>query len=238
MQKAARSRFRIAVCDGKETDRQEIARMVREILADKDIAYEVTGYESACVLLDAMQAGALFHLLFLEPTLGGMELAASLRKQGDGTAVVFVSADRDMALRGYEVEALRYLEKPVDPEKLREALRLVYNTRLADREILLPGPDGQTRISPAKLLYAETWARGVRLVFQNDRWESSVKISRLAQMLPARDFVFCHRTILVNLAYVRALRYCELELTTGKTLPVSKYRQTELREKLERYLGR
>lgn len=241
MQKVARLRFQIAVCDSSCTDRQETARMAQEILAGEDIACEISSYEQASALLGAIQGGKSFHLLLLEPVMdgmGGVELAAALRGQGDDTPVVFISADREMALRGYEVGTLRYLEKPVDSEKLREALLAGYRVRLAKREILLPGPNGQTRVSPADLVYAETALRSVLLVFQNSQWESSVKISRLAAMLPARDFVFCHRTILVNLAYVRMLRHCELELLNGKKLPVSKYRQTELREKLERYLER
>ena len=42
--------------------------------------------------------------------------------------------------------------------------------------------------------------------------------------------------MLVNLAYVKYLRYCELELKTGGVLPVSKYRQNATRDKLMNYL--
>ena len=55
-------------------------------------------------------------------------------------------------------------------------------------------------------------------------------------MLPKDKFVFCHRTLLVNLAFVQSIRYCELTLKTGQILPVSKYRQAELKESFLRYL--
>ena len=86
------------------------------------------------------------------------------------------------------------------------------------------------------MIYAETWERGVRLILEGGQMETAMKISELAAMLPERQFVFCHRTILVNLAFIQSIRYCELELKSGVTLPVSKYRQAEIRSKLMRYL--
>lgn len=41
-------------------------------------------------------------------------------------------------------------------------------------------------------------------------------------MLPKGQFACCHRTLLVNLAKVRHVRYCELELRNGERLPISK----------------
>ena len=60
--------------------------------------------------------------------------------------------------------------------------------------------------------------------------------NRRLNRLPSQQFVLCHRTVLVNLAYVQYLRYCELELKTGTVLPVSKYRQNAIRDKLMNYL--
>ena len=99
--------------------------------------------------------------------------------------------------------------------------------RFAQKEILLPTASGQRRILPSDLIYAETWERGVRLILKDGREETGLKISELAAMLPERQFVFCHRTILVNLAFIQSIRYCELELRSGATLPISKYRQSE-----------
>ncbi len=57
-------------------------------------------------------------------------------------------------------------------------------------------------------------------------------------MLPSSQFVFCHRTILVNLDFVTSIHYCELELKNGVRLPISKYRISDLRAQLLRHLER
>lgn len=239
MQETARPQLHIAVCDDEALERQRIADLVNQIMPEEGLSCRVTSYESGADLLSAIQHGGRFQILLLDVMmegLDGMALAAALREKGDHTAIIFISSNLEMALRGYEVEAARYLAKPVDRERLREALMFCYRTRLAQKEILLPTASGQSRILPSDLIYAETWERGVRLVLKDGREETGLKISELAAMLPERQFVFCHRTILVNLAFIQSIRYCELELRSGATLPISKYRQTEIRKQLMRYL--
>ena len=239
MQETARPQLHIAVCDDEALESQRIADLVNQIMPEEGLSCRVTSYESGADLLSAIQHGGRFQILLLDVMmegLDGMALAAALREKGDHTAIIFISSNLEMALRGYEVEAARYLAKPVDRERLREALMFCYRTRLAQKEILLPTASGQSRILPSDLIYAETWERGVRLVLKDGREETGLKISELAAMLPERQFVFCHRTILVNLAFIQSIRYCELELRSGATLPISKYRQSEIRKQLMRYL--
>lgn len=239
MPESIRQQLHIAVCDDEPIDREQTIRMTREVLRAEGIACHISAYEESGSLLAAVQNGTRFQILLLDVMmdgLSGMDLAASLRRLGDRTAIVFISSNRDMALRGYEMSALRYLAKPVDPERLREALLYCCETLFAQKAILLPAAGGQSRILPSDIIYAESWERGVRLILKDGQSEASVKISDLAAMLPERQFVLCHRTVLVNLAFVQSIRYCELELKTGKVLPISKYRQTETRQKLMRYL--
>ena len=239
MQETTRPQLHIAVCDDEALERQWIAELVNQTMLEEELSCRITSYESGTDLLFAIQHGARFQILLLDVMmdgLDGMALAAALREKGDHTAIILISSNLEMALRGYEVEALRYLAKPVDRERLREALLFCYRTRLAQKEILLPTASGQSRILPSDLIYAETWERGVRLVLKNGQMETGLKISELAAMLPERQFAFCHRTILVNLAFIQSIRYCELELKSGDTLPISKYRQSEIRKQFMRYL--
>ena len=239
MPEPIRQQLHIAVCDDETIDREQTIRMTQEVLRAEGIAFRISAYGESGSLLAAVQDGTQFQILLLDVMmegLNGMDLAAGLRRLGDRTAIIFISSNRDMALRGYEVSALRYLAKPVDPERLREALLYCCETQFLQKAVLLPAAGGQIRILPSDIIYAESWERGVRLILEDGQSDASVKISDLAAMLPERQFVLCHRTVLVNLAFVQSIRYCELELKTGKILPISKYRQAETRQKLMRYL--
>ena len=154
--------LKIAVCDDEPIDRQQAAGLTREIMAEEGAPCSLTIYESAADLLAAIQGGEQFHILLLDVMmegLDGMELAAALRELGDGAAVIFVSSNREMALRGYEVSAARYLAKPIQRQRLQEALLYCYKTFCENRDILLPTEKGRSRLSPSSIIYAEPWER-------------------------------------------------------------------------------
>ena len=231
--------MKVAVCDDDSNDLKRLEEMIREAARREEFDCEIISYESSTRLLNAIQSGEEYHVLMLDvmmETFNGIELAAELRRQQNKVAIVFVSSNRDMALNGYEVAAVRYLMKPVSEEKLREALLFCYRANMGRQEIMLPTIKGVRSFSLKDIIYAETWGRGLRITTPQGQEEVALRISDLETMLPQGQFVLCHRTIIVNLEYVRYLRYCELELKTGDLLPVSKYRQQATREKLFRYL--
>ncbi len=231
--------MKVAVCDDTPEDLRQVMDMLRRIAAQEEVDCRISGYTSGIELLRAIESGEEYHALVLDVMMdgmNGMELAATLRKQKNQTNIVFVSFNRDMALQGYEVAAARYLMKPLNEEKLREALLFCYKAGMGNQKIVLPTAKGRMQFALEELIYAETWGRGLRVTTTHGQEEVNLKISDLEVMLPQTRFVLCHRTIIVNLEYVRYLRYCELELKTGDVLPVSKYRQNATREKLFGYL--
>ena len=200
--------LKLAVCDDEAADRARIEQMAGAILREESIAAEIAGYDSA----------------------------AALRAGHEDAAIIFISSNREMALRGYEVAASRYLAKPVDPEKLREALLHCRAARSGRTTLVLPTASGQSSVAPAAVLYAEAWERGVRLHLDREILEVRLPLSQVAAMLPEGQFACCHRTLLVNLAQVRHVRYCELELKNGERLPISKYRLAQFKSEFLKYL--
>ncbi len=229
----------IAVCDDECSDLKEIEALTKAILQEEKIECQVAIYENGTSLLSAMEEGLQFHILLLDVLMeqpDGMQVAASLRERGNRIPIIFLSVNREMAMQGYMVAASRYLAKPIERQLLREALLFCIQRSCTKKEILLKTTKGQSRILVSEILYAESWNRGIRLILTHGSEESHMKISELADILPSPPFVFCHRTILVNLSYVQHLRYCELDLKSGASLPVSKYRFADVRSSLLAHL--
>ena len=212
--------------------------MAQEILCAEGIRAEIFCFESAGALLRETRMGQSFPILLLDVMMegmDGMELAAALRAGQEEAAIIFVSSNREMALRGYEVAA-RYLAKPLDAAKLREALLHCCAAYMQPREIVLPTASGQSRIHVSAIVYVKPWDRGVRLHLAHKNVEVRLPISQVTAMLPEHQFAYCHRTLLVNLAHVRYVRYCELELKNGERLPISKYRLAQFKSEFMKYL--
>ena len=230
----------IAVCDDLPSDLAKITDMTTQILQDADITNKITKYDTGISLLNDMQSGMQFHILLLDvmmSELDGMQLAARLRQQGNDTQIVFVSSNREMALRGYEVGAVRYLAKPLEQEKLKEALLYCVRMLQGKKEILLPTEKGEFRTPFSDIQYVEAFDRGTKIVLKNRTLETRLKLSEIAAMLPANDFLRCHRSFVVNLACVTYVHQYEFILQSGITVPIGQARYTEIRNQFADYLA-
>lgn len=234
------SRLQIAVCDDEELSCAEISRLAGEILRDKHIECSITQFRSGESLLEAIDNGQKFDLLLLDVMLekmSGMELAVSLRKRREKIAIIFISNNKDMAMQGYEVEALRYLAKPVNRERLQEALIFCCGTLVEKREIQCSTNKGECRISSSEIQYIEVYGRKTQIKLLQEEMECKQPISKLEMILPS-NFVRCHQGFLVNLAFVRYVRRNELEMQSGIVIPISKYRHQEVMSRFVSYLAR
>ena len=64
----------------------------------------------------------LIILDIIMPLLNGMDTAKELRQEHQSVPIIFLTSSREFAVDSYEVKALNYLMKPVDPEKLFAAM--------------------------------------------------------------------------------------------------------------------
>ena len=241
MQDRIHPQLQLAVCDDEALDRAQIAQMAGEILRAEGIEAQIACFDGAAALLAAICGGRAFDILLLDvmmERMDGMDLAAALRAEREEAeaSIIFISVNREMALRGYEVSAARYLAKPLAREKLREALLHCCAAQSRRRALLLPTISGGIRVDPAAILYAEAWERGARLHLGAKTLEVKLPLSQVAAQLPQGQFAYCHRTLLVGLSHVRYVRYCELELKNGERLPISKYRLAQFKSDFLRYL--
>ena len=167
--------------------------------------------------------------------MDGMTLAKALRDQGDSTMIIFVSISQEMARRGYQVEASRYLVKPLDKEELKEALMCCID-KLTKKEILLPTDKGQYRTSFSNIQYVEAYDRGTRFVLSDETVETRLKFSEAERMLPKSMFLLCHRAYIVNLSLAKYICQYEFQMKSGEKVPISRYRYNEVNQQFVDYV--
>ena len=129
--------MRIAVCDDEEKFRNQARDMVDKLAGSLDVV--VDAYSDGNQLLAAFDKKP-YDVLFLDiemPAIDGITLAKKLRERSDSIYIVFLTGHVEYALEGYEVNALRYLTKPVQEEKLREVLRFVMDQSTSKKQLMI-----------------------------------------------------------------------------------------------------
>ena len=135
---------------------------------------------------------------------------------------------------GYEVEALHYLLKPVDKTKLFAVLDRYIKRHTPENEILLSCDEGNIHISPEMIVYCEAVGKKTHVHLQDKILVCNIGISIMKNILPD-EFVFCHRSYIVNLRFVRSIGKAEITLDCGENLPLSRRLYKEVNEKFIRY---
>lgn len=227
----------IAICDDSEEQSAELRRLLGEWSADKPFALIIDEYVSAENFLFC-RPDKPCDLLLLDiemSRLNGMELAKKIRAEGDMLPIVFVTGYAEYMNEGYEVEALHYLLKPADREKLFAVLDRYVKKRVPENEIMLECSEGTLHVSPDTITYCEAMGKRSCVCLSDGKTlECSSGISTLAKQLP-EEFTFCHRSYIVNLRFVRSIGKTELTLDGGGIIPISRRLYKDINEKFIAY---
>jgi two-component system, LytTR family, response regulator len=111
---------RAILVDDERLARQELRRLLGAH-DDVEIAGEARNADEAAALLERVEP----ELLFLDIQMPGRSGLEMLEELPDPPQTILTTAFDRYALRGFELNAVDYLLKPIAPERLAEALRRV-----------------------------------------------------------------------------------------------------------------
>lgn len=232
--------MKIAICDDDWHMQQTLRLLIDEIYQDLDMLAD--GFTSGEALLAAVQKQSQpYQLILLDIEMrgiDGIETAKRLRKLLPDCYIIFITSHDEFALTGYEVAAFRYLVKPVQPEKLTEAISAV-RAELAD-QLTLHVEDGpvEALVRARDIFYVEAQDKRVRLVTARETFSDRRGIDEVAALLAQEDFYRVHRSYLINLRYVAFMDGTTVQLVNGDQVPISRLRKKAFKNAFQAYVKR
>jgi DNA-binding LytR/AlgR family response regulator len=184
---------------------------------------------------------AVLDIILKRQVLSGIDTARKLRNGGFEGPIVFLSSSKEYGPESYEVNAAGYLEKPVSSEKISLLLQIVsgiIGRRKSGSEPSLLITIGKLaqKLLFCDILYVE--ATGNTLNFHmTDGSVFSVRapLKAYAPLLLADErFAESHRSYIVNLDYVVAIKGSDVMMVDGSKLLVAKT-HTAFKEKFIRW---
>ncbi|MDQ3213668.1 MAG: LytTR family DNA-binding domain-containing protein [Acidobacteriota bacterium] len=123
--------LRTLVVDDEQLAREELCFLLGHLESVEIVAQATNGIEALRVIED--QAPDLVFLDVQMPGLTGFEVARRMLRAGVETQLVFVTAYDQHAIEAFEVNAVDYLLKPVEPGRLATAVDRVRRRIQPDR---------------------------------------------------------------------------------------------------------
>lgn len=168
----------------------------------------------------------------------GMTAAEEIRKMDSEVVIIFITNMAQYAIRGYAVDALDYVLKPVSyfafSQKLVRALG-----RMKKREskaIIVNMKDGAVRINLANIYYIESQGHTMVLHTILGNYETAGTMKGMEEKLADLNFSRGNYGYLINLQYVDDVSE-GCAVVKGERLPISRNRKKKFMEDLTKYWG-
>ena len=229
----------ITVCD----DDPEMIRTCREFAGRFDSAHPYRLSWHFLEKPEEMEAQALAQedILILDIQMGrldGLETARIMRKINRESILIFVTNMAQFAIKGYEVDALDFIIKPVSMASIvyvmDKALKRLTGSNHA--AFSLKTPEGTISLAANDITFVEVFDHN--LVYHTTRGDYTVRgrLSDVSEKLDPERFVLCNRSFIVNLRHVSNVT-ADYLLIGDSRIPVSKSHRKELMKRFSSFLG-
>lgn len=215
-------KYKIALCDDSDADREYVLGMVNRWAAQADCAVQTDCFSSAESFLFHYSEEQDYDILLLDIEMGemdGVRMAKQLRRENDAVQIIFITDYSDYISEGYEVAALHYLMKPVREEKLHTVLdRAAEKLAKNEKALYLKAGGEMVRVPIYKIRYVDVQGNYATLHAQTDVTVKKT-LGELEKQLDER-FYRVGRSLLVNVACISRVTKTEIRLNDGSVLPL------------------
>ena len=219
----------------------EIDLLKPHILFLQDKGYEVIPVISGQDAIECCKEES-FDIIFMDvemPRLDGFGAAEAIRAADADVVLVFVTNMAQYAIRGYEVDALDYVLKPVNYyqfcTKLSRAIQRVQRRRGGQVVLQLAG-GGIQLLDTADIYYLETHSRMLYYHTSKGEFAARASLQSAEKQLAEYHFVRCNQCYLVNLAYVKGIEN-DFALVKNDRLEISRRQRTAFLTAVASYMG-
>lgn len=229
----------VALIEDDDGAAEVIRKFLDRFTAEKRVKFNLARYGDAVGFLANFNSNFDIVLMDIElPDLSGMEAAKKLREIDKSVVLIFVTNMAQFAVKGYEVDAMDFIVKPVDyfvfSVKLQRALDRV--TIGGEIKLRVKTENGVVGLLSSRIKYVESVKHIVVYHTTDGDYRSYGTLRDVELSLGASNFVRCNNCYLVNLRYVNCVRGYTA-VVDGEELLISHPRRSEFVRALGNYLG-
>lgn len=231
--------IRIAIVEDEEQSVQELEGFLARYQQERGCEIRTRAFSDGEEILRGYRPE--YDIILMDVQLGevdGMTAAEVIRRQDPETIIIFITNMAQYAIRGYAVDALDYVLKPVSYFAFSQRLDRAMD-RLGRRRthyLTVPVRGGAQKLDVSQIRYVES--RGHTLIFHMQREEvlSSGTMKEMEDLLGQYGFSRCNKGYLLNLDHVDGIQD-GCALVGEERLLISRGRKSAFLESLTNFMG-
>lgn len=168
-------------------------------------------------------------LIFIDinmPDITGIELVRALEVQ---PMIIFITAYKNFAFEGFELNALDFLLKPIALSRFEKTVQKAVNYFQYKSEVRSPYAQSLyvyveyrlVKVDLDEILYIESLEDYIRIHRKDEKpLMTLMSLKRILEKLPPDEFIRIHRSYVVPVQQIRVLHNQKVILKTGVSLPL------------------
>lgn len=210
-----------------------------EPLAHEVILHHLKSYPEISIVGHVYSASQALNILskqavdvlFLDINMPELSGISMLKVMAIKPQVIIITAHKEHAIEGYDLDVADYLLKPVTAPRLEKAIKKVKNNvRLKTKSknvecahsILLKTGRRSEKFIIGNIEYLEAYGNFIKLWQGNDFTLVNCTLKELLAKLPSTEFFQIHKSFIINKAKVVALETNNITLSNGIILKVTR----------------
>ena len=236
--------LRIAVVEDEEEAAATLLAYLDKYGNERGERFDITRFTDAKSLVveyENNKNAAKFDIVFMDillPYMNGMDAAKRLRAIDKTFLLIFVTNMANFAVKGYEVDALDFIIKPVVYKsfsmKMDKAVSAA-KSKLAD--VVIPTAGGMKVLPAAAVKYVETSDHYLIYHTEEGEFRARGSLAAVEEELKNYNFARCNVCYLVNLSFIREVNG-DTVTVGGDELKISRAKKKEFISWLTNKLGR
>ena len=229
----------VIIVEDDAASSRRLEQFVKRYFTENPEPYTVKTYENGLDFISEYQGGANVIFMDIEmPHMDGLKASRRLRAVDTYVSLIFVTNMAKNAIKGYEVDALDFIVKPLGYYGFALAFKKARQViaRLAKHQITVPIKFGERRLNVADIRYVETFARKLVFHLAEEEVVSPGALRDVEERLRSYNFARCNSCYLVNLRYVTKIYKDDVYLG-DICLAVSRSKKKSFTDELTNYWG-
>lgn len=231
--------IRVAIVEDEEKAAELLRKYFAKLKQEQDVDYELQVFADAVSFLEQYRGDQDLVMMDIEmPGINGMEAAKRLRYMDREVVLVFVTNMAQYAVKGYEVDALDFIVKPVSYSDFSFKMkRVLYALQMKNgSQITIQMQGGIKRVTSDEILYVEVTGHTVQYHLLQENITVRGSLSKVEEQLGESRFLRCNNCYLVNPRHIKEVKGHSVLVGTDE-LQISHPRRKAFMQELSRWVS-
>lgn len=230
---------RIAIVEDEEKYKKQFQEYLRQYEKESGEAIMITTFSDG----DEIAGGykSVYDIILMDVQMqfmDGMSAAEEIRKSDPEVVIIFITNMSQYAIRGYAVDALDYILKPVEYFAFSQRLDRAINRmkKRITKYITIRVKGGVQKLKVSDIYYVESQGHNLVYYANNEEYVSTGTMKEVETVLEPLHFCRANKGVLINLEHVEGIRE-GCAIVEGISIPLSRSRKNVFMDTLTNYVS-